>query len=114
VAKLVVGSPDDLVGLLRNVARDRPRLLASWMHERGADVAGGACDGLTQQEMKPISSLRDGWDTEASAHRMCLGAQTVMKKTTLIGKKLGVSGRGGIVAFALAEGLAGVPSKAPA
>lgn len=45
---------------------------------------------------------------------MCLGAQTVMKKTTLIGKKLGVSGRGGIVAFALAEGLAGVPSKAPA
>lgn len=64
---------------------------------------------LTDSDLEMIGCFLHGMPTAEIARHLSIGQQTVRNRTTQIGRKLGVSGRGQIVAEALSRGLIRLP-----
>lgn len=78
----------------------------------GLDAATASLPyGLTSQEQEMIRCMSEGMGTDEIARYLSVGQQTVRNKTSVIGRKLNVSGRLEIVSKALSEAIISGPKR---
>ena len=76
----------------------------------GVGASVGASLGLSPSDVELVRCFSQGMNTQAIARQLSLGEQTVRNRTTVIGGRLGVSGRLEIVAMSLRLGIIEPPT----
>lgn len=105
VRKADIDTPDSLISLVRGLRQGRITL-HNYLAAGGLDSPRTrALSSVSANDRVMIACFLRGLGTIDVAAQMSVSPQTVRNRTTEIGRKLGVSGRGAIVAEAIRLGL---------